>query len=77
MINLVELFMTKNYLNGVFESMWEEYYKDGRLKIKKMFNNRLLDGPYEEYFENGKLKSTTWIDIIADGGGEFVSLLIK
>ena len=40
--------------NGLFE----EYYKNGQLKIKGDYKNGIKDGYFEFYYENGQL----WIE---------------
>ena len=47
-----EINMTKKIQNGPYQ----EYYKNGKLKLKCTYKNGMLNGSYQEYNENGCLE---------------------
>lgn len=50
-----KLVLQDGYVNGPFE----EYYPNGKLKIKAIFENNDLNGQFEEYYMNGNKKYVT------------------
>lgn len=45
-----------NYINGLREGVFKEYYPDGTLKEEKAFVNDSLNGKYFTYHSNGKIQ---------------------
>ncbi|MDC1024915.1 hypothetical protein OAR04_03200 [Flavobacteriales bacterium] len=61
-----KIWTKKTYKNGKRNGLWEEYYKNGNLKLKCTFieiPNYLLNiGRYEEFHENGQLSKLIHFD---------------
>ncbi len=44
-----------NFLYGVYDGIYKEYYETGILKEKITFVNGTYEGLYSEYYPNGKI----------------------
>jgi len=49
----------KNYINGKLNGSYEEWYKNGQLKLRETYKNDKLSGLSEIFYENGDLHQRT------------------
>jgi antitoxin component YwqK of YwqJK toxin-antitoxin module len=45
------------YKGTPFSGVFEEYFENGQLEVKKTYKEGKINGLYERYHENGQLKS--------------------
>ena len=48
-----------NYSQNILHGNWEEYYKNGIIKYKVLYNYGFKHGTEIRYYENGNIKSET------------------
>ncbi|GIV42080.1 MAG: hypothetical protein KatS3mg034_1390 [Vicingaceae bacterium] len=54
------------YTRGYKDSVWTEYFENGKIQKQYTFHLDTLDGEYKEWYPNGQLKS---IVLYKKGGG--------
>ena len=51
------LITKQNFVDGVGEGTWYNYYENGNVREEGTYENNLVQGPHKTYYENGNIES--------------------